>query len=161
MKSAFVAIDLQNAFVTNDTKEIPGKIRDHLKSNKYDLVLFTKFVNKPRSNFEKQIGYKDCITSPEIDFDLAVQGLAKPENTFPKTSYSAFKAKGFKELLEKEGIGKVYICGLDSDSCVLATAFDAFDLGYEVRVLTELSKSSSGPDFDKTGKKIINYAIQK
>ena len=128
---------------------------------KYDYVLFTQFINKSGSNFEKLLGYKDCKNSPEIDFDSAIVKLTSSKNIFQKTSYSAFKAKGFKEFINRNGIEKLFICGLDTDSCVLATAYDAFDLGYDVKVLTDLSKSSSGSELDAAGKKIINLAIQK
>jgi nicotinamidase-related amidase len=35
------------------------------------------------------------------------------------------------------------ICGIDSDACVLATAFEAFDLGYHVKINFDLTYSSN------------------
>ncbi|KKQ34360.1 MAG: Isochorismatase hydrolase family protein [Microgenomates group bacterium GW2011_GWA2_37_6] len=72
-----------------------------------------------------------------------------------------FKAPGFTVFLKKHNISRLFLCGIDTDSCVLASAYDAFDLGYEVKVIKNLCKSHSGDDFDNAAMKIIDKSIQK
>ena len=42
-----------------------------------------------------------------------------------------------EELLRQRGVGRVVICGLATDYCVLSTALDAARLGFETSVLTD------------------------
>lgn len=161
MKSALVVIDVQNYFVNDKTKDLPSKIAAFIENNIYDYVLFSQFVNESGSNFFKLLNWQKNTSSPEIDIDPAFLRFAKPENTFKKSTYSIFKANGLKEFLDRENITKLDLCGIDTDSCVLASAYDAFDLGYEVKVLKDLSLSHSGEDFHNAAIKIIDKSIQK
>lgn len=45
-------------------------------------------------------------------------------------------------FLKQKNINKIYLTGIDIDACVLASAFDGFDLGYDIEILQDfLSKS--------------------
>ena len=46
-------------------------------------------------------------------------------------------------MLKKEKIRTVHIAGLETNDCVLATAFDAFDRGLQTAVLEEACASKS------------------
>ena len=52
-------------------------------------------------------------------------------------------------------ISKLYFCGLDLDACILASAFEAFDLGFDFEILYDFSDSSAKIDIDDSTKKII------
>ena len=66
-------------------------------------------------------------------------------------SYSAFfdndgvKSTGLDEFLRENKITKLYIAGLTTDFCVLYSALDARELGYEVAVIRDACK----PVFDE------------
>lgn len=47
MKTALIVIDLQNAFITPESADLPARIAAHVDASHYDLVLFPKFVNYP------------------------------------------------------------------------------------------------------------------
>ena len=159
MKTALVVIDVQNYFVNEKTKELPAKIATYIRNNKFDFVLFTQFINRKGSNFFKLLNWRKSTSSPEIDIHSTLVPFVTKNNLFKKYTYSIFKSKDFTEFLNKNRISKVYLCGIDSDSCVLASAFDAFDLDYEVKVLTDLSMSHSGDH--SAALRIINRNIQK
>jgi len=82
-------------------------------------------------------------------------------NLFEKVSYSIFKSNEFANFLKRNQITKLWLCGIDIDACVLASAFDAFDLNYEVEVLTDLSLSHSGERLDNAALKIIKKNLTK
>jgi nicotinamidase-related amidase len=42
------------------------------------------------------------------------------------------------------GVGEVVLVGLETDACVLKTAFDAFDADYRVRVISDLCATAAG-----------------
>lgn len=161
MKNALVVIDVQNYFVNEQTKDLPDKIAKFIKDNKFDFVLFSRFVNNKSSNFVKLLNWRKSFLPPDTDIHSALREFSNSSNTFKKSAYSVFKSPGFVDFLNKNNISKLSLCGIDTDSCVLASAYDAFDLGYEVKVLVNLSKSHSGEDFDNAAIKIINKSIRK
>lgn len=59
-------------------------------------------------------------------------------------AYSGFEGKTnrnqtLESVLTDYGVDEVDICGLATDHCVMATAFDAIEAGFKVNVLTQLS----------------------
>ena len=66
-KTALIIIDVQNYFVNEHTKGIPEKIAQFINENKFDFVLFTKFVNHEGSNYFKLLNWHKCLGSPDTD----------------------------------------------------------------------------------------------
>lgn len=52
------------------------------------------------------------------------------ESCLEKTTYSAFGSSAFAQ--EAEQAGRLFICGVQSEFCVLSTVFDAVDRGIDV-----------------------------
>ena len=75
---------------------------------------------------------------------------------FEKNTYSIFKSKEFVDFLSQNKISKLFFCGLDLDACILASAFEAFDLELDFEILYDLSSSSTKIDIDNSAKQIIN-----
>lgn len=160
-KNALIIIDVQNYFVNEHTKSIPEKIARFIDKNPFDFLLFTKFVNREGSNYFKLLNWEKCLGSPDTDIHPALEKFVSDSNLFEKASYSIFKSKGFSDFLKRNNISKLYLCGIDIDACVLASAFDAFDLGYDVEVLTDLSLSHSGKRLDNAALEIIKKNLAK
>ena len=162
-KSVLVVIDVQNYFVNAHTKNLPKKIGNYLHKNKhkFDYIIFTKFVNKQDSNFVRLLDWRKMFKSPQIDIHDSLRQSANNDNVFAKASYSAFKSKNFVNFLNRNKINELYICGADTESCVLATALDAFDLGYKVKVLKNLCGSHHGKIFHKMGVGTIQKNLEK
>jgi nicotinamidase-related amidase len=142
-KNVLIVIDVQKGFINTETKEIPEKIARHIENNVYDHLIFARFINNTETPFYKKLNWKECSEPPDIDIHEALQKYARPENTFDKGTYSVFKQKSLLKFLKENNINTVYLCGLDSDGCVLASSFEGFDLGLNITILTELTASSS------------------
>jgi nicotinamidase/pyrazinamidase len=62
-------------------------------------------------------------------------------------SYSAFfdnarrKSTGLGDYLRERGVTDVYLVGVATDYCVLYSAFDAIDLGFQVHVIVDACRS--------------------
>lgn len=158
MKRALVVIDVQSFFVRKAPADLPAKIAGYISKSNYDLVVFTIFKNNDGSNWEKSLHWTKCKTLKDTELADELKPFKKKDNVFTKASYSAFKNEEFKQLLKEKGIERLEICGIDTDACVLATAFDAFDYGYEVKVLFDLSYSTDG--LDAPTQKIITRNMQ-
>jgi len=159
--NALVVVDVQNYFVNEKTRHLPQKIADFIRNNKYDYVLFTRFVNNEDSNHFKHLGWEKCRTAPETDIHPVLQEFVGETNVFAKAGYSIFKCSEFAQFLKKKKIQKLFLCGLDIDSCILASAFDGFDLGYEMHILKDLSSSHSGEELQNSALKIIEECFER
>lgn len=159
-KKALIIIDVQNYFINELTKSIPKKIADHISKHDYDFIVFTKFINKKGSNFFKLLNWTKMLSGNETKVHNSLIKFSDKKNVFAKTSYSIFKARGFKEYLEKNKINSLYLCGIDTEACVLASAFEGFDLGFDVKIIKKLCSSHSGKILHNSALKIINKCIE-
>ena len=142
MKTILV-VDVQNAFIKPKIKALPKRIREHIDETGYDHVLFTKFVNRKGSNFVKLLNWTKAFKAPDTDIVPELADLTSRDTTFVKSTYSAFKSDRLIDYLARHNIREIDVCGVEYDGCVLATAFEGFDLGYEIRVLNRIAKSTT------------------
>lgn len=159
-KSALLIVDVQNYFMNSNTRHLPEKIAAHINTASYDFVLFTKFVNRKDSNFVKMLGWDKCNTSPETDIVPILVPFIKSSQVFEKHTLSAFKNPELEKFLKSKNINKLFVCGTDSEACVLSSAFEAFDLGHEVHILKDLCASTNGKDFHEYARTIIERNLE-
>jgi nicotinamidase-related amidase len=100
------------------------------------------------------------MTEPETEIHPLLVPLINPDHVFEKDTYSAFKAPGLIEFLKTYDITDITVCGIDTDACILATLFDGFDKGYNIRALTELCGSNSGKSLHDAALAVINRNLQ-
>ena len=155
-RTALIILDLQNCFITDKTKSLPQKIKEHIETQKYDFIIFSKFINTESSNFVKKLNWNKCKISPEIDIVLELSEIALKNHIFEKNTYSIFKSKEFVDFLSQNEISKLFFCGLDLDACILASVFETFYLEFDFEILYGLSGSSAKIDIDTSVKRIIN-----
>ena len=156
MKSALVIIDVQKHFAVEKAASLPEKIAKYIRQNHYDYVLFTLFRNDPSSNFHKILHWYKAMDKPGIELHPALEQFSTKENTFEKLTYSAFKVPAFVKYLKDHDIQNLDICGINIDGCVLATAYEAFDMGYDMRILEDLSSvASERQDYEDSARTII------
>ena len=141
MKTAIIIIDMQKGFINKKNKSLSKKIKNHIKKNKYDFILFSNFINKKSSNFFKILKFKKMIKKQDIEIDSELKNLAKKQTNFKRKTYSVFKDKKLMKFIKKNKIKKLYLCGLESDACILASGFEAFDLNIDFKILKSLTKS--------------------
>ena len=61
-KKLLLVIDAQNDFINENTQSILDKIDKLISSNKYDDVVFTRFINDKNSIWYKKLNYTGCMT---------------------------------------------------------------------------------------------------
>ena len=148
-------IDVQQAFINRYTKHIPNLIEEHIKNNKYNMIVLGKFINNPNSKFVKDLKWTGCIDKENTEIVLKNhQDYAIIE----RTVYSAYNNK-LDLILKKNNIKTIYLCGLDTYACILKTAIDLFENNYEVRIIKELCASSGGAKYHNYGIKLLERFI--
>jgi len=151
---------VQNYFVNELTKSILEKIAKHIDKTSYDFIVFTKFINKKGSNFFRLLNWKKMLSGNGTEIHNSLIKFSDKNNVFTKTSYSIFKARGLNEYLKKNKISSLYLCGIDTEGCVLASAFEGFDLGFDVKIIKELCSSHSGKSLHNSALRIIEKCIE-
>ena len=139
MKKLLLVIDVQNDFINDNTKDYVNKIEKLINSNKYDEIVFTKFINNENSKWYKELNYKGCIDKQGQDIVIDTQEY----KIFEKTIYSALNNE-LRKFIKENDIEQIYLCGFDTDACVLKTALDLFENNYEVYVLKDYCMCSAG-----------------
>lgn len=154
MKTLLLVIDLQKAFINEHTKNLPNKIKDIIDKEKYDKVAFTRFINRIDSVYVKKLEYKKCINEEDKEIVIDV-GKNK---IIDKYVYTAVN-KELIEYINENEIEEIYLCGLDTDACVLKTALDLFELGYNICVLKDYCACTSGIEIHNNALKILSRNI--
>ena len=156
MKSLLLVIDLQNAFINKNTQKLPRKIENLINNKHYDYIAFTKFTNSENSIFIKRLKYNRCID----DSDKKIVIDTSNNKVFEKSIYSAVNDE-FINYVNSNGIEEIYLYGIDTECCVLKTAFDLFELGYNVYVLKDYCGCTHGKIRHQNALNILKRNIGK
>ncbi len=138
-KKLLLVIDAQNDFINENTQSILDKIDKLISSNKYDDVVFTRFINDKNSIWYKKLNYTGCMTKAKQKIAIDT----KQYKVIDKKIYSAFNEE-LKTYISKNNIDEIYLCGFDTDACVQKTAIDLFENNYNVFVLKDYCMSHKG-----------------
>jgi nicotinamidase/pyrazinamidase len=162
---ALIVVDVQNDFCpggalgTARGAEVAAAVSDHLRVGRgdYAVVVGTKDWHiDPAGHFAPDGVEPDfqetwpvhCVAGthgaeahPELDVDLVDAWFLKGEYT---AAYSGFEGHldgaetGLADWLRARGVTEVAVCGIATDFCVRATAFDAVAEGFAVELLSDL-----------------------
>ncbi len=156
MKKMLLVIDLQKSFINPNTEFLISKIDSLVNSGSYDLVVFTKFINDNDSMWVKKLNYKGCISLE----DRKIMIDTKDNIVLEKSLYTAY-SDNLINLINLFKIDEVHLCGIDTECCVLKTAFDLFENGYNIKVLSGYSACTHGEESNKNALDIIARNIGK
>lgn len=160
MKTALLIVDVQNFFINKWTQNVPKNIVKLIEENSFSWIIFSKFVNTADSSFVKQLNYTGCNKPPYTEIVNDLKPWAKKDNVFIKNTFSVFANPGFEKYLTEKKIVELTIVGLDTEYCVLADCFNAFDRGFKVKVVADCCASfTNGPAGHEAALKIIKGNI--
>lgn len=156
MNSLLLIIDLQKVFINKNTRKLPKKINKIINDKKYNKVAFTRFNNFDDSIYVKKLKWKKCINVDDKKIMIDVGN----NKVFNKYVYSAVNEE-FIKFIKENNITNIYLCGIDIECCVLKTAIDLFELGYNVYVLKDYCTCTHGIIRKNNALKIIKRCIGK
>lgn len=151
--AALIVVDVQNGFVTEHSAHVVPVVVDLVQrwQEAGRDVVFTRYINHEGSIFERAMGWSKLQESPEIDIVPELQPLASHAvAVIDKRIYTMFTDEG-EQLAKNRGWTEVYVCGIDTEVCVLKTAVDAFERGIVPRLVVDASASHSGAEAHDAG----------
>jgi nicotinamidase-related amidase len=152
-KPVLVVVDVQNGFITEHSKPVVPVIVDLVRrwqAARGDVV-FSRYLNYAGSPFERLIGWTKMADSPETDFVGELAPYVGPHTpVVDKHIYTLFTPEG-THLVDERGWTDLYLCGIDTDSCVLKTAVDAFERDLTPWILKDACASHAGAEAHAAG----------
>ncbi len=149
-----LVVDVQNDFLPGGTLAVPHGDEVVPVLNTYlnlfsvnHLPVYASRDWHPANHcsFKEQGGLwpPHCVQhSPGAGFAEALQLpsqvviISKAANQ-AEDAYSVFQGTGLSELMKAAGITRLFVGGLATDYCVLATVMDALAAGFQVNLLTD------------------------
>ncbi len=144
--SVLVVIDVQNGFLTEHSRPVVPIIVELVQrwqAASGDIV-FTRYLNFPGSQYERLLGWTELRESPATDIvDELAPYAEKATAIVDKAIYTLFNEEG-ATLVKERAWTDLYICGIDTNSCVLKTAVDGFERDLTPWIVTDACASHSG-----------------
>ncbi|MEV0734356.1 cysteine hydrolase [Polymorphospora sp. NPDC050346] len=159
--SVLVVVDVQNGFIRDASAPVVPVIRDLVQRwlDEGGDVVFTRYINYEGSPFERLIHWTKLRDAPEVDIVPELQPfVGRATAVLDKTIYSLFTDEG-RDLIDRHGWTDLYVCGIATESCVLKTAVDAFELGYTPWVVADASGSHAGQVAHDAGMLVLKRFI--
>jgi nicotinamidase-related amidase len=153
MQKCFAAID-------DRVRDVAENIRAHVEEESYDAVVFTKFVNSEQSPFSIILENERCMEEPGTDLVEPLHALADEHTVIETDTYSLFNAQAFYSVLDEANPDRFYFAGADIDGTLLATLFDAFDLGHHAHLRDDLVLSTTGSELEEAARTIIDRNLR-
>lgn len=143
-----MVVDVQSSFLNARNEYVVQHILKLLSDTKYALYVEATFHAEKGSLWDAQQQWI-CPKSEKTRTVEAISKKLESLNTVrvDKETKSVFKCgRDIALLLQNQNITEVHVVGLDTNDCVLATAYEAFDLGFITYVIEECCQSSSSDE---------------
>lgn len=162
MRPVLAVVDVQKGFIRGESAPLVPRIVE-LVARWQDAggdVLFTRFWNYPNSPFERLVGWTAMTGQPETDLvpELA-PALERPHTVADKRSYGLFADSRSAQVVDKHKWTDIYVCGIATESCVLATAVETFERGLTPWVISDACVSHAGATAHEAGMLVIERFI--
>jgi len=143
MKNALLVVDVQNGFINPFTRHVPTRIAQLIEREEHGPIFFTRFVNVEGSPFRRLLGWDECAEPAETELVPEMIPFAVENRIYSKPGYAGLPDK-LAERLQREGVERAGVVGIDTDMCVLKVALDLFDLNIEPLVYVDCCASTAG-----------------
>lgn len=147
-------IDVERGFINENTKHIPALVEQ--KQHEYDTVWAVRLVygkDSPFLTIRQRSGIENIERPTELAFTPRDDA-----RILEKYGYSAATPE-LIAALRQEGVTSVDIAGMDTDQCVLATAFGLFDAGMTPRILEHYCASTGGETMHQVAMQLLRRAL--
>lgn len=155
-RTCLFVVDVQNGFISARTEHVIPRIQSLLETVPFDITIFTQFINLPNSPYVRFLSWKRLMGDAETALVEALQPFAK--EVFKKHIYTSINVEVLT-LLKESDVRTAYICGIDTDCCVLQTVVDLFENGIHPYVLSYYSASNGGESSHEAALTVLSRSI--
>lgn len=147
-KKCLLLVDIQNDFCSGGSLAVPDAdaivpVINQLMDT-FDLILASRDMHPENTmHFHKWPvhcvrGTRGADFHPEVN-TLGVHFFLEKGTSGKDDGYSDFESTNMKllDLLQKNGMTSLYVCGLATEYCVKATVLDALRYGFKTYVITD------------------------
>jgi nicotinamidase-related amidase len=158
MTTALIVIDVQRGFVNDESQHVVSKVIELIRQARAkDIpVFFTRFINHAQSGHVKWMRWSRLMSPPEIELHPEILPFA--DVVFDKPGYTSL-VPPVRMWLGERRIARLYCCGVDTESCVLKTAVDAFEADIEPIVVHNACASHAGQAAHEAGLFVLSRVI--
>jgi nicotinamidase-related amidase len=158
-KKALIIVDVTECFILNRNKYIVPEINKIINNIDYDLFVSCIPYNKQWSLRTEQRWWYDLLDNTDsLESSIEETLIGKEHITINKLSKSAFKWDiKLENILKDKWIEEVHIVWFESNDCVMATVFEAFDLWFYSFVIEEACETWSTESNHKHAIPILEY----
>ncbi|WP_344164301.1 isochorismatase family cysteine hydrolase [Nocardiopsis rhodophaea] len=136
--------------------EVVGLVRGWAAAG--GAVLFTRYLNYPGSPYTRILDWHKFQASPEVDIIAELTPYTESSVALDKTVYSLFTEEG-SVLVKEHGWENLYLCGVDTESCVTQSAIGAFERGLTPYVTTDACASHHRSELHRAGLTLLRKNI--
>jgi nicotinamidase-related amidase len=133
MKPALLVIDVQKQFMPLMSKEDQDRA---LEMMNWSIWLFRQYGLPVIRVYHTSEKWGPKVDSPGFEFHDSLK-IEQSDPKVIKTYSSAFNKTELNKLLKEKGINTLFLCGLSSVGCVLATYMDAGNYDYEAFLIKD------------------------
>jgi ureidoacrylate peracid hydrolase len=179
-----LVVDMQNGFVskggsydqlgmnTEEYRKIVPKTKELLDFCRANLipVFFTEAIREPSGiDLLTRVHRLLPVTREErLKVPICVRGTwdaktideikpADSDHVVIKRRDSAFQDTELRVWLQSEGINTLIICGVDTSICVETSLRDAFNIGYDVILISDATASGINKHYETTLERVRDY----
>lgn len=153
MKKILLLIDMQNGFCKREhTTPLAIKIKDLLEKELFDVVIATRFINSDDSAYERFFDWDVMKSEEEIQLIDGYEDYI--HHIVDKSTYSCINddvVEKIHEANDNKAPEQIFLAGVDTDACVLASATGLFDIDIRPVVLVNYCASNGGSESHDAG----------
>lgn len=158
LKTCLAIIDVLNGFITESNKYIIPRINNIVCTNHFDLIVATKFINKPGSPFINLLDWNGLMD--QVSQSIVPEIRSVSDKVIEKCGYTCFTEE-FLRILYEFQIKKLFFCGVDTDACVLKSVLDCFEKNIPFSVFVNACASSGGQVYHEQALSIMERSVGK
>ncbi|MBE7064775.1 MAG: cysteine hydrolase [Ruminococcaceae bacterium] len=152
MRSFLLIIDMQEGFLSKETEKVRERICTLIQQPFFNFKIATIYQNTPDGPLVKIRNWDRFFSGKEQKLDETVEKYS--DAVVYKQKYSAFNEQLISILKDNNGgelPQEIFIAGIDTECCVLATALEVFEYGIRPIVLADYCGTTAGKEFHDAG----------
>jgi len=155
-----VVIDAQVGFLNNTTITVIPRIKRLVRGfvEAGAPVVFSRYHNYPGSPYERLLHWYKVRDPDDVRLVADLDEWVAHATVIDKTGYTVF-VEDMDKLIASTGRTDVVLCGVDTETCVLKSAVDAFERGLTPWIVRDACASNGGTAMHRLGLRLARRFV--